>query len=105
MTCTIIVGGFFGDEGKKDRGASLTKIDHPSSPEAVSANADMRLSEIKSMVSGWFPRVLSIRKRIMIGGVLVVPGSSCGRSSRRRRGGIFVDERCGVIRSLPGSGE
>jgi len=65
MSCTIIVGGFFGDEGK---GKIVAHIAYKDKPVIISRGGVGRMPdtlfrlEIANMVSAWFLPVLCINK-------------------------------------------
>ncbi|MFA5003553.1 MAG: adenylosuccinate synthetase [Methanolinea sp.] len=103
MSCTIIVGGFFGDEGKGKIVAHIAHQDHPTiiSRGGVGPNAGhtVKMGEkefgVRMVPSGFvYPKA-----RLMIGtGVLVDPRvlahevETLGVADR-----VFVDGRCTVI--------
>ncbi|OPX75362.1 MAG: Adenylosuccinate synthetase [Methanoregulaceae archaeon PtaB.Bin152] len=103
MTCTIIVGGFFGDEGKGKIVAHIAHQDHPTiiSRGGVGPNAGhtVKMGEkeygVRMVPSGFvYPRA-----RLMIGtGVLVDPRVLAHEVEVLGVGDrIFVDGRCTVI--------
>ncbi|NMC89926.1 MAG: adenylosuccinate synthetase [Methanomicrobiales archaeon] len=103
MTCTIIVGGFFGDEGKGKIVAHIAHQDRPSiiSRGGVGPNAGHTVCVgdkeygVRMVPSGFvYPEA-----DLMIGsGVLVDPRVFLQEVNLLGvRGRIFVDERCGVI--------
>jgi len=103
MSCTIVVGGFFGDEGKGKIVAHLAYQDHPSiiSRGGVGPNAGhtVKMGEkeygVRMVPSGFvYPHA-----RLMIGtGVLVDPRVFAREVGMLGVGGrIFVDYRCAII--------
>ena len=103
MSCTIIVGGFFGDEGKGKIVAHIAQEDHPSiiSRGGVGPNAGHTVVVgekeygVRMIPSGFvYPDA-----RLFIGtGVLVNPRileQEIEQLDVRHR--IFLDKRCGII--------
>lgn len=103
MTCTIVVGGFFGDEGKGKIVAHIAHRDRPSiiSRGGVGPNAGHTVTVgekaygVRMVPSGFVYK----DARLMIGtGVLVDPRVFLQEVELVRvKGRIFVDERCAVI--------
>ena len=103
MSCTIIVGGFFGDEGKGKVVAHIAFADHPSiiSRGGVGPNAGhtVKIGDkefgVRMVPSGFvYPKA-----RLMIGtGVLVDPRVLRNEVDLLQvRDRVFVDSRCAVI--------
>jgi len=103
MTCTIIVGGFFGDEGKGKIVAHIAYQDKPSiiSRGGVGPNAGHTVTigekafGVRMVPSGFvYPDA-----RLFIGsGVLVDPKVFLKEvDSVGVKGRIFIDHRCGII--------
>ncbi|WP_292370328.1 adenylosuccinate synthetase [Methanoregula sp. UBA64] len=103
MSCTIIVGGFFGDEGK---GKVVAHIAHADEPVIISrggvgpnAGHTVKVGEkeygVRMVPSGFvYPKA-----KLCIGsGVLVNPKVLEDEVNRLGvRGRVFVDKRCGII--------
>lgn len=103
MSCTIIVGGFFGDEGKGKVVAHIAMRDRPAiiSRGGVGPNAghtvtvDMHAYGVRMVPSGFvYPDA-----RLMIGtGVLLDPRVFLQEvDALGVKGRIFVDRRCAII--------
>ncbi len=108
MSCTVVVGGFFGDEGKGKIISHLASAG-PSPPSVVVRGgagpnaghtihgADGKIYKVRMLPSGFLNRDASV----MIGpGVVVDPGVLLDEVERFGAGGrAFVDGACGVIDS------
>ncbi len=103
MSCTIIVGGFFGDEGKGKIVAHIAHQDHPTliSRGGVGPNAGHTVLVgdkeygVRMIPSGFvYPRA-----KLMIGtGVLVDPVVFFRELEMlNAKGRVFIDRRCGII--------
>jgi adenylosuccinate synthase len=103
MSCTVIVGGFFGDEGKGKIVAHIAHRDHPSiiSRGGVGPNAGHTVKVgdtefgVRMIPSGFvYPDA-----RLLIGpGVLLDPRVFASEVERLHVDGrIFVDSRCSII--------
>lgn len=104
MGCTVVVGGFFGDEGK---GKIVSHLAHADSPSIVARggagpnaghtirDADGRVYKVRMLPTGFLNR----RARMMIGpGVVVSPGILLDEAERFGAAGrTFVDRQCGII--------
>ena len=104
MACTVVVGGFFGDEGKGKIISHLAGADDPAivvrggaGPNAGHTIRDGagRVYKVRMMPTGF----LNAGSRMMIGpGVLVRPGILLDEVERFGAAGrVFVDAQCGVI--------
>ncbi|OPY37474.1 MAG: Adenylosuccinate synthetase [Methanoregula sp. PtaU1.Bin051] len=103
MSCTIIVGGFFGDEGK---GKVVAHIAHKDKPVIISrggvgpnAGHTVKVGEteygVRMVPSGF---VYPDAKLCIGSGVLVDPRVLKSEIERLNvRGRVFVDYRCGII--------
>ena len=106
MTVTVVVGGFFGDEGKGKIISYLARADKPDKPDIVvrggagpnaghTIRSGERTYKVRMLPSGF----LNPKARVMIGpGVVVNP-----QVLRREidefgvQGRAFVDRNCGII--------
>lgn len=104
MACTVVVGGFFGDEGKGKIISHLAGADDPAivvrggaGPNAghTIRDGDGRVYKVRMMPTGF----LNEGSRMMIGpGVLVRPGILLDEAKRFGAAGrVFVDAQCGII--------
>lgn len=104
MACTVVVGGFFGDEGKGKIVSHLAAADDPAivvrggaGPNAGHTIRDAagRVYKVRMLPTGF----LNERSRLMIGpGVLVRPSVLLDEVGRFGAAGrAFVDYKCGVI--------
>lgn len=104
MACTVVVGGFFGDEGKGKIVSHLAAADDPAivvrggaGPNAghTIRDRDGRVYKVRMLPTGF----LNARSRLMIGpGVLVRPSILLDEAERFGAAGrAFVDARCGII--------
>lgn len=103
VACTVVVGGFFGDEGKGKIISYLASRDRPSivvrggaGPNAGHTIRDGgRTYKVRMLPSGFLQR----GARVMIGpGVVVDPGVLLSEVKEFGAGGrILIDRRCGVI--------
>ncbi len=103
MASTVVVGGFFGDEGKGKIISYLAARDDPAivvrggaGPNAGHTISDgERVYKVRMLPSGFLNR----RSRVMIGpGVVVNPGVLLGEiSDFGVAGRAFVDGNCGII--------
>lgn len=103
MACTLVVGGFFGDEGKGKIISYLASRDGPSvvvrggaGPNAGHTIRDGgRTYKVRMLPSGF----LSERARVMIGpGVVVDPQVLLSEMDEFGAAGrVVVDRRCGII--------
>lgn len=104
MGCTVVVGGFFGDEGKGKIISHLARADSPSivarggaGPNAghTILDEDGRVYKVRMLPTGFLNR----KARMMIGpGVVVSPGILLDEVGRFGAAGrAFVDRQCGII--------
>ena len=104
MSCTVVVGGFFGDEGKGKIVSHLAAADDPAivarggaGPNAGHTIRDStgRIYKVRMLPTGF----LNASSRLMIGpGVLVRPSILLDEAERFGAAGrAFVDARCGII--------
>ena len=103
MTCTVVIGGFFGDEGKGKIISYLATTDKPdvvvrggAGPNAGhTIKDDGRIYKVRMLPSGF----LNKQTRVMIGpGVVVNPDVLLAEiSDFDASGRAFVDRNCGII--------
>ncbi len=103
MPCTLVVGGFFGDEGKGKIISYLALHDNPSvvvrggaGPNAGHTIKDGdRVFKVRMLPSGF----LNKSAKVMIGpGVVIDPGVLQGEIDGFGAGGrAFIDRNCGII--------